>query len=155
MLQTSVPNPRIQKSKRKQILTKYWSGSARSTGWRSWQKSESTRELEIFNAIHLILHSRKYYVDRIPERILINKNYDDGILEYDIALVKINKCAWKKCYKFSSHIRPIALPQSQLCQKQKKIGKRKGKRRKRKRKNKRQKGKRNAWLVGRKALITG
>ena len=105
--------------------------------------------------IHSILNSRKETVDRTPERILIHKNYDDESLEYDIALMKINRCFMGKCYKFSSHIQPIALPRSQLCQKQKKVKKRKGKRPKKKRKNKRSKEKRNPWLVGRKALITG
>ena len=125
------------------------------------------------NGINSTFDSRKHTVDRFAERILINRNYDDGILEYDIALVKINQCDLDKCYKLSSHIQPIALPESELCQKQetenRKLKKRKRKKKKRKRKkkkgnskkpkrnrrNKRQKESKSPWLVGRKALITG
>ena len=107
----------------------------------------------MYNGINSTFDSRKRTVHRLAERVLINRNYDDEILEYDIALVKIKQCDEGKCYKFSTHIRPIALPQSELCQKQKK--KRKSKKSKKNRKNKRQKERRNSWLVGRKALITG
>ena len=107
----------------------------------------------MYNGINSTFDSRKHTVHRVAERVLINRNYDDKILEYDIALVKIKQCDEGKCYKFSTNIRPIALPQSELCQKQKK--KRKSKKSKKNRKNKRQKERRNSWLVGRKALITG
>ena len=72
------------------------------------------------NGINSTFDSRKHTVHRVAERVLVNRNYDDEILEYDIALVQIKQCDEGKCYKFSTHIRPIALPQSELCQKQKK-----------------------------------
>ena len=62
-------------------------------------------------------------MDRIPERILVHKRYNDDTLEYDVALVKIKKV------EITSHIKPISLPDSKLChdRKRKKRIKRKAK----------------------------
>ena len=65
-------------------------------------------------------------MDRIPERILVHKRYNDDTLEYDVALVKIKKV------EITSHIKPISLPDSKLChdRKRKKRIKRKAKKKK-------------------------
>ena len=78
---------------------------------------------------------------RPPKGIFNHKHFDDDTLEYDIALVKIEKV------EFTSHIQPISLPKALVCdekdRKRKKGGKRKRKKkRRRKRQKKRGKGKR-------------
>ena len=85
-------------------------------------------------------------MDRIPERILVHKQYNDDTLEYDVALIKIKKV------EITSHIKPISLPDSKLChdRKRKKQIKRKainnrvskGRQRKKRQKNRKKTGER-------------
>ena len=88
------------------------------------------------------MYFRLPHEDRRPPKGIFNhKHFDDDTLEYDIALVKIEKV------EFTSHIQPISLPKALVCdekdRKRKKGGKRKRKKkRRRKRQRKRGKGKR-------------
>ena len=74
--------------------------------------------------VHLIILPRNPHIDVGPERIFLHNKYDHETLEFDIALVKMNPV------KFTSHIKPISLPGSIAC----------GRNRKRRKKKRRRKG---------------